>query len=395
MYSSLSALNRPARIAVALLAGLSLACAPIGCSGKKAAAKADAASSDAASTSVSSKGPNPFPVNHDDWAKIGYRLDWMGFPFRGSGPETQLTMIRAYGDIVVAQDQATTVSLLEATTGRTRWSAQLAGPLTKFVSINRDPVDPNRLLVSSESEEYSLAVPNGNILGRDPFARVVNTEPVINGDIAVYGCSTGEVLGHLVGHGLKAWGFLSSGSIDANPVAVGEVIGAVSQAGDVMFLTDHGALVGRAHIFGGLDTNPVAEGNTMYLAGRDQSIWAFDTSGHLVWRHRTSYALKNQPAVHAGVVYVEIPNEGMTALDGATGKVLWASPSVQGVVIGVRAGKLLVNKNDLLMTVDAAHGDVIERIKIPGVVKLALDKFVDGNLYAVSDRSIVAKFIPR
>ncbi len=183
-----------------------------------------------AAEATATRSPKAFKVNHDDWQKIGYKLDWVGYPFVGQADDDEgdieVTTLHAYGDIVVGQDRQSTVTTLEASNGQTRWSTQLAGPLTRFVGISRDPYDPSRIIVCSESEAFTLAAANGNVVGRERFTRVVNTQPVLLGNLAIFGTSIGEVLAHSLGRGVKAWGFASVGSIVSSPVAMGDGVAA-------------------------------------------------------------------------------------------------------------------------------------------------------------------------
>jgi hypothetical protein len=47
------------------------------------------------------------------------------------------------------------------------------------------------------------------------------------------------------------------------------------------------------------------------------------------------------------------------------------------------------------VTLNPSDGAIIERAATPGIVRITTDKFDDGNLYAVSQRATVARFIPR
>lgn len=341
------------------------------------------------------QGPT-FPVNHDDWSRLGYRLDWVGFPFPSASQSTKVNFVQPYQDVIVLLQSDSTLSLLETSNGRTRWSTQLAGPLTKFVSVDRNPADTNHVLVSSESEMFTVSAANGTLLARDRFARVVNTRPIINGSTATFGTSTGEVMAHVMGRGgIKAWGFMSTGAIEADPIICGDSMAFVSQTGDVMFFGLSGGLTGRASIYQGLATDPVADGDRLIIAGLDRSIWCFNTTGHEEWRVRTDSPLRIQPTAHAGTAWVSIPTRGLTAFDTATGKPRWTNANVQGTVIGTRNGRLLVRGNDSLVTLNPGDGTIIERAATPGIVRMVVDKFEDGNLYAVSSQSTLGRFIPR
>jgi len=361
-----------------------------GCSGPKVA---DEKGEQTAAQRLTAGG---FNLVHDDWAKVGYRLDWVGFPFIGEEEEDNpVTMVKAYDDLLIAQNRQSTVSAVETGNGQRRWTVQLAGPLTKFVGINRDASNPIPVIVSSESEVFMISAANGSMMSRERFARVVNTQPVLAGNLLIAGTSTGEVLAHYLGRNVKAWGFVTSAAFDANPVVVGDAVAAVSQAGDVLFLTASGGLAGRARVFEGLDTNPVTDNGMLFIAGRDRSVWGFDGTGYNIWRHRTSSPLMTQPTAHNGVLYVDIPGNGLTAFEGGTGKILWKAPNVNGTVIAARSGKLLVRKGQTITMVDPTHGDILERINTPGIVKIVFDKFDDGRMYLVNEHSNVAKMIPR
>jgi outer membrane protein assembly factor BamB len=340
--------------------------------------------------------PAQFPTLSDAWKDAGYRLDWVGYPFVQNRTSGGLQRIVAYDDAVVVQDNKSVVSLLDARNGQLRWSLDLDAPLTKFVGITRDPTDPTRLIVSSESEAYALSFASGDMLRREKFARVVNTAPVAEGTTFVYGTAVGEVLAHRTGLGLKAWGFLGVGPIVADPVRVGDVVGTVSQAGDVTFLEPKtGSLTGRARIFGGLDSNPVGTSDGLYAAGLDQSVWCINPNGSTRWRYRTPYRISAQPAVDANVLYVEIPEQGMTALDAGTGEVKWKNAKVTGTPVARSGEKLLVHSAGEVIVVDRARGDVIARVPATGIQRVHAEKFADSTLYLVSDQNVVAKLSPR
>jgi len=344
-------------------------------------------------------GGSSFPVVHEDWSRLGYRLDWVGFPFPAVGRRGRVLSVDAYADVVVAQERSSTVTVLEAATGERRWSLDLAGPLTKFVGVLRDESDPNRLIVSSESEAFVLGLIDSALVGRERYAIVANTEPLLLNGQLVFGTANGEIMAHLLGRNVKAWGFRTGGSFDTRLVRVGDAVAGVAQTGDVVFLLPDGTLIGRARIFGGVSADPVSDAGILFVAGLDQSVWAFDQQGQVQWRHRTPVRLTVRPAVRAGTLYVEIPGSGLTAFEGATGKVLWTASDVRGTVIGARAGHLLVlessGSRSTLVTLDPARGDVLERVSLPGVVSITTDAFEDGRLYAVSDRAVLAKFAPR
>ncbi|MFZ2874315.1 MAG: PQQ-binding-like beta-propeller repeat protein [Phycisphaerales bacterium] len=377
----------PARLllAAALTGSLLSACATTPASGEPASEpKKPAAGANSA-----------FPVVYDDWGRLGYRLDWVGFPFAPSEASARVVTASIYPDAVLVQNSTSTTSLMESSTGQVRWSTELTGPLTKWTGVSRELGDAGRLLVSSESELFLLAVGTGNLVGREKFERVINTPTILAGSTAIAGTSVGVVQAHLVGRDVSAWNFGSRGAIDAPLTQVGDFIAAVSQGGDVLFFSDKGDLVGRGSILSGVDTAPATDGNMLFIAGRDQSVWAFDTSGQPVWRFRTTNPLAADPVWHNGTLYCDIGALGLTAFDAASGVVRWHAKEIHGKVVAVRAGRLLVWDGKGLTVVDPQRGDRVDRVELPGVSRLIPLSLEDTELYAISTRNVVAKFITK
>ncbi|MCA9298280.1 MAG: PQQ-binding-like beta-propeller repeat protein, partial [Phycisphaerales bacterium] len=179
------------------------------------------------------------------------------------------------------------------------------------------------------------------------------------------------------------------------PVVVDGSLGVVSQTGDVIFLSPAGRLQSRARMYRGSDTRPVAGDRYMYVASLDQRIYAMSPFGGIQWEKLTSYPLVLQPTYHDGVLYCGTRDQGLLALDGATGATLWNSPGVHGEVIAERDGWLMVWDGSHVTTLDPETGDIVEHVELPGISSIAFDDFVDGNMYVVSTSGLVAKFIPR
>ncbi|MCB9837762.1 MAG: PQQ-binding-like beta-propeller repeat protein [Phycisphaeraceae bacterium] len=328
---------------------------------------------------------------HDAVERLGYRIAWRGFPFFGS--DLKVRFAELLGDSIAVLDDSNTVTVMDPVTGRNRWSTRLAGDLTRFVGIARHE---GTLLCASDTTLYVLDIRTGTIKDKQRLAVVVNTAPVIIGHMAIFGCTSGELLGHNLETGYKQWGYLLNGSITSEPVPAGVGVAAVSQGGDVLIVNPGtGASYGRALIFDGLSNNPVAGADTLFVASRDQSVYAFEAStGRRIWRYRSQRPITDQPAAHDGRLYVAIPGEGLVAFNGATGDVIWTAPDVRGEPIGVHKGRLIVWNGADATVVDDQRGDVIETVHIPGLKALKMTSFVDGDLYAVTPDGAVARYTP-
>jgi outer membrane protein assembly factor BamB len=338
-------------------------------------------------------------INNDDYAALGYRLDWRGFPVVTQ--RQALQFVKAYPDVVLVLEKGSTVTALEANTGAQRWTTQLASPLTKFVGLERQDT---RVIACSEAEAYILSVDTGNQIDRQPYASVVDTPPVLAGSMAVFGTGRGELLAHVLNikgvKGVKGWGNMVTGAISRRPVLMGNAIGAVSESGDVITVdAQSGRLLGKNRIFssvsGAIASQPAASESVMYVASLDQSIYAFAQNASLLWRRRWGVPLRESPTVIGPSVYCAIDGQGLVAMDAETGVVRWTAKGVDGVVVAVRNNRLLVWDGRTMTTVNPEGGDVYDRVTLPGVAVITFDKFEDGNMYAASNEGVVAKFAPR
>lgn len=367
--------------------GLSLAlAASTGCArGSKAEKPADATAP--AATPSQAKAANPMLA-------LGYRPEWTGYPQVDA--RAGIKSIDALGDVLAVHDNRNILTVMEPGTGRNRWSLDLGSPLMKFVGNAREA---DNLYACSESEVQVLDVRTGQIKARQRLDSLANTHPVVVHGMAVFGCSNGEVLGHSLVTGYKAWAYRLSGTVTADPVTVGPFVSVVSQTGDVIMLDPrNGESLGRRRaIFGGLSNHPVANDGTVFIAGTDQSLWAIADTGKLSWRVRTPDPLTAQPAVFENSVIVHVPSAGLSAYDTASGAKLWSNKDVGGHVVGVRAGKLVVwdKAAGSLLTLDAKRGDVHDRAPVPNATLISTDAFTDGNLFIGNKDGSVDKLSPR
>ncbi len=336
----------------------------------------------------------------EDWRSMGYSLNWVGYPFPAVADKNAVKFIDVGKNSIAVQEKGSVVTLLEAGNGQVRWTNQVATGLTNFVGLNlAEGLASNSggsVLALSESEAFVLAASSGSMISRERLPRVATTSGVVMNGSVIFGSATGEVVSHKLGTGLKAWGFLAQGTMRTDPVAIGESACFVSQAGDVVFLDSFaGRLVGRNRVYGGLESKPFTDGNAVYIASTDQSVWAFGPTGQTMWRYRTPQRLTAQPVVIEGTLYIEVPGDGLTALDAETGSVRWNNTNVGGTVVGVRKSRVMVFENGTLTALEAKKGAVVSSIQTPGITRIIAEKPVDGDLYAVTETNLIVKFAAR
>lgn len=325
---------------------------------------------------------------------LGYSLSWSIGDVGGSASRTR--MLDVADDLILVHDVSNNLVARELSNGQSRWAANLGNPLTKFVGNVRIN---DRIIAASETELLILDTATGRLDDRQRLAVLANTAPAVANDyMLIFGTATGEVFGHDLRNGFRRWGFALNQRLRGKPVIIGQVAGAVAESGQVLIVNPlNGEAVSRlGQIYGGLDNNPVSDGRNMYIASVDQSIYAYSGStGELLWRVRTQSRLAAQPTVHDGTLYQYVPGEGMLAIATRNGSRQWENPEVDGEVIAIRRGNLVVWNGSEAMLVDPATGDVRERVALPGVRLIRTKGFVDGELVVVFGSSSLSRFVSR
>lgn len=330
-------------------------------------------------------------IREDPFYKSGLRLVWRAYPQVGT--RERPLFLEPVGDALTFQDTGNTLSLIEDTTGRIRWTASLGRPLEKFVGTTRRG---GSIIAASESELQFLDIQNGQLVDRQRLAVLANTKPVLVSGVAVMGSTTGEVFGHDLSVGVRRWGVALDGPIITPVVPVGgRDVALVSAGGEVIILN---ALEGvssgrRTTLFDGVSTSVVADNGQIYIAGLDQSVWAYNIeTGRRVWRHRTESRLDQQPLVSDGVVVVYAEREGLLGLDARSGDVLWTQSDAPGHAVAARGSAVYIWNGTTLRVVSLRDGSVRSQVELPGIVQ-----FVDGEngiLYVVDVAGVVSKFEP-
>jgi outer membrane protein assembly factor BamB len=324
---------------------------------------------------------------------LGYQPQWIGYSVVPTG--RRVKFVDAYADTIAVHESGNSITILESATGRPRWSLDLGSDLEKFVGNVRDA--SGNFLCCSQGEIFFVDQTTGLITDRQKLGSIVNTKPALFESMAIFGCPTGEVLGHNLISGYKQWGYTLDGAIDQPPIDVAGRAGIVSARGEVAILEPRrGGSVARGKTFGGPGAALATGDERLYIASLDQSLWAFKAyDGQAQWRYRTEYPLRTRPVFHEGKLYASVPGKGLICFEAGTGTALWTLSGFGGEVVGVRGGNLVAWDGAQALTIDPVRGDAIARVELPGVSHLVTDAFVDGNLIAVTPRGEVRKYSPR
>lgn len=133
------------------------------------------------------------------------------------------------------------------------------------------------------------------------------------------------------------------GRIAATPVAAGGRIFAMDTGRTVAALSTSGAVIWTANVAPEFDTNPnvsggglAVSGATLFVTtGAGEVIALAANSGAVLWRQRLDGAISGPPTADGTRVYAMGRNGSATALDAASGRILWqteGSPRAGGML---------------------------------------------------------------
>lgn len=355
---------------------------------------AGCSSTQSTSNAITTPEAEPWVIDHDAWHDLGYRWEWTGFPLMSKG--AGLTDAVTFDDAIITTASDTTVTCLESSTGKVRWAKQLDRPTTQLF----EPVRVgSTLYITSDTDLHELNIKNGNTLDRDNVGAIINTRPLIIGNLAFFGTTRNEIFAFETTNDFLLWSYTFDGELESPAIKVtDEVIAMVSAGGDIRVLgARDGNSILKANIAGGSVNDMLVDNGNLFVASNDQSLYSFSLSdGSRQWRKRTSKPLTVQPSVHDGVLYTSTADQGLSAFDASTGKMLWSNNDISGWVVSIANGdELIVWTGSSLAAVDKDSGDVIVDADLNGAAGVRADKFVDGNLYVISPTGALAKFTLR
>jgi outer membrane protein assembly factor BamB len=333
-------------------------------------------------------------IDHESFRELGYRWDWSGFPPLQRNAE--LMHAQAHHDVVITLGSGATLSVMDAKTGKIKWSKQVDRPITSFF----EPVRFGQTLyVNSETNLYEINLKNGNTIDEDRLGAIVSTSPAIMDNIAIFGTTAGNLFGFQMDQDFKLWSYKFDGPIHTKALELDdEFVAAISDGGDIRTIRAKSAESGAVmRIAKGARTDLLTDGVALFAASTDQSIYSFAIEdGFRYWRQRSSAPITVQPVLHDGVLYASMDDTGLAAMDAATGQINWNNNEIMGWPVALLEGsELIVWTGYELVSMDSERGDILSRISLPYAAGVRTDMFEDGNLYIVTRDGRIAKFSPR
>jgi outer membrane protein assembly factor BamB len=336
-------------------------------------------------------------IDRDAYGALGYGLAWSGFASFNDAGHGKADKAVVLGDLLVVADDTTATSALTTTSGSQKWAIQVDNRAGRFRGLSRLG---GAILACNDSEFFAINAETGQLVDRQRPKNLPSTGPIVLGDLATFGAGD-RVVAYQLGIRGTAWAYRFPGMINVEPVYTGGTTACFISADGTVGILDcsNGTLVGAGHMFTNAGATPAVADGAVFVSGLDQSLWAFNIAdGSRRWQVRTEVPLNSSPAVYHGHVMVHVPEIGLVSVNSKTGAQEWTASGIAGHAVAIRKGNVLFfdRATGTATLIDPAHGDVVQQVKLPNVSLLVTGGSVeDGDLYTVSARGEVSKFVPR
>ncbi|MDP1661214.1 MAG: PQQ-binding-like beta-propeller repeat protein [Phycisphaerales bacterium] len=336
-------------------------------------------------------------IDRDAYAKLGYALSWSSFVAFDRINHGTVDKAAVMGDLLVITDDTTATSALSTTSGSLKWALQVENRAGKFKSVSR--MGPS-IVATNETEVFTINAETGQFVDRQPLSRVASTAPIPMGDLFIF-ASADFVVAHAMSIQEQVWAYRFPALIKIDPVWTGGTTACfISNDGSVGILDcATGMMQGTGKMYDNAGAMPAVSDGAVFVPGLDQSLWAFNLAdGSRRWQVRTETPLTTTPSVYNGRVFVSVPGTGMVAVNARNGGQEWVNKTLAGRIVAIRKGNPIFfdSATGTARLIDPVRGDVIEQVKLDNVAMIVNGgSFEDGDLYTISARGEVSKFITR
>jgi hypothetical protein len=138
----------------------------------------------------------------------------------------------------------------------------------------------------------------------------------------------------------------------------------------------------------------VLDDMTLFAASRDTNVYMIDaTKGQLVWKFQTEAILDKNPTVTKNTVYQYVWGKGLTALDRATGQLIWRAPGGLELLSEVSGIAYVIKEDETLAVMDNKKGKELYSVNFSGVTRYVANT-EDSKIYIGDDYGRVACIEP-
>ncbi|MEQ9454610.1 MAG: PQQ-binding-like beta-propeller repeat protein [Phycisphaeraceae bacterium] len=329
-------------------------------------------------------------VEPADAAALGFSVNWAQHL---SVPDSNDIVETALLDdlILVVEHPGNIVNAIEVDSGKVRWRSAIGvgdGRLFKPMAFE------DRILINSVKSLYIVSADSGNVIDRVELAHVVQSQPTLHNDLALFGAVNGRVFAHQIRSGFPKWEYGMSTAISA-PIAIdGDQLAVADDNGTSALLdVDTGAVNWRRKSYDRISTQPLLTENFAGFGSHDRSFYCLDRStGDDLWIFRSERALLRPAAYLGNNVYLPVDGRGLFCIDPSTGESNWLFDRV-ATPLGIHDNRLLAYTRTALLKLDVRTGAVVAEAptrRLTAVVQLP-----DNALVLVSPTGRVLRINPQ
>ena len=142
----------------------------------------------------------------------------------------------------------------------------------------------------------------------------------------------------------------------------------------------------------------VKDGMSLFFASKDTNVYRVDIVGlperkRLVWKHQTAATLEKAPRVTQGIVYQPVHGKGLSAIDRATGALLWSVPGGIDLLAESRNKAYVITNTGTLVVMDNAKAKKLYSANFAEVSK-HVSNVTDNIIYIADNLGRIACLQP-
>ena len=327
-----------------------------------------------------------------DATKLDLSATWVSDLELDAGQEIRFAEV--LGDLlVITQSPDPIATVVELDTGEIRWERSIGQQVSPLSRALRQ--DDELMFIADAVELFGFDVDTADLVRRQPLDTAASSQPVLHGELVLYGGLNGRVTGHNLRLGFGTWQYQLPAEIETTPaVRDNQVLVAAARGTYAMLLSDTGGLLWRGRTFDAVTADPSFAEAAALVASEDGSLYALDfNTGQDLWVHQTTTPL-TEPAFPLGRnVYLPVPGQALLALDATSGEVLWRIETLGGrdtLPVMAMDDDLLAVRGNALLVLDPDDGR--EKLSLPTADPVRIIEGPNDSLLLVTDDGRVNRF---
>ena len=182
------------------------------------------------------------------------------------------------------------------------------------------------------------------------------------------------------------------------------IVSAVADEDFVVFATDTGSCISIApdeaaklwqfDASGGVAEPIVKDSESLFASSMDTNIYRLNIrTGKLIWKYQMGAMLKKGPVVTEDMVYQYARNEGLSAIDKASGKLLWKLKDGDGLLAEAPGKTYVITSEKTLVVMDNKKFKQMHSVAL-GDVSIYAANTADSKMYIADKKGRIACLRP-